>query len=294
MQPIARECRVPAKTFLLGEYLALVGGPSVVLTFEPSFILRSTPGRALKGIHPKSPAGMLLTDSPIEGEWNDPFQGSGGFGASSAQFLAAVGLKRGGLPSPPAVMDLYQSLHQHSILPPSGADVLAQLVGGVALVGRDPFLAESVQWAIPSLCVFSATAIPDRKTTTHNHLDDLAKRGFPDKFSDVLHDLMANLRIGVEATRTKDLKGLALSMNQTAELLKRAGLETPETTTLRNEVKNLRSVLGVKGSGAMQSDALVVLAEPESDLEPIVKKVETHGLRCVVRGYRPSSGASLS
>ena len=50
---------IPAKTFLVGEYLALTGGPSIILTTTPCFELRQCNNLGLHGVHPESPAGRL-------------------------------------------------------------------------------------------------------------------------------------------------------------------------------------------------------------------------------------------
>jgi len=84
---------VPGKTFLVGEYLALSGGPSLLVATEPRFVLRvkavAPRGRAAHPFAAASPAGRYLSrvirDSEMF-EFQDPHQGAGGLGASSAQF----------------------------------------------------------------------------------------------------------------------------------------------------------------------------------------------------------------
>ena len=44
---------IPAKTFLVGEYLALTGGPSIILTTTPCFELRQCNNLGLHGVHPE-------------------------------------------------------------------------------------------------------------------------------------------------------------------------------------------------------------------------------------------------
>lgn len=298
--PRISQCSVPAKTFLIGEYLALVGGPSIVLTFGPRFQLESTPGVPLQGIHPKSPAGRFLLEHsatgapPIHARWVDPFAGAGGFGASTAQFLATVCMTFPEVPSPFAALELYRSLHREAPLPPSGADLLAQHVGGLAIVGRDPWIAESLQVSIPSLLVFSATSIPDRKTATHDHLEDLGAKGFPAAYQEFLSSLGACADRAISAVRSQDLLGLGAEMNTYSKLLQEQGLESPATTQLRADFAADPRVLGVKGSGALQTDALIVLAQPDADLDRLVLRGEKRGLRCVVRGFNPGPGVETA
>lgn len=91
------------KTFLLGEYLAMDGGPSILASTGPRFEMQFEKNAAsLKGassasskkhpFHADSPAGLLFREhqaqlQDIEISFLDPYQGLGGLGASSAQFL---------------------------------------------------------------------------------------------------------------------------------------------------------------------------------------------------------------
>ncbi len=105
------EVLVPGKTFLVGEYLALAGGPSVVANTQPCFRFRWTlhagsasarkadeASQIEHGFHPESPAGKFLNrlnGSQLLGnqraviEFHDPHFGKGGLGASTAEFLGA-------------------------------------------------------------------------------------------------------------------------------------------------------------------------------------------------------------
>lgn len=95
--------QVPGKTFLVGEYLALAGGPSIVATTFPCFdfswvVTNARQDRRIQhSFHPKSPAGRLLDsfEPRLPGESNyaitfhDPHFGKGGLGASTAEFIGA-------------------------------------------------------------------------------------------------------------------------------------------------------------------------------------------------------------
>ena len=50
---------IPAKTFLLGEYVAIVGGAAIILTTTPGFEVRLVDTGDVTGIHPSSPAGLF-------------------------------------------------------------------------------------------------------------------------------------------------------------------------------------------------------------------------------------------
>lgn len=96
--------KIPGKTFLVGEYLALAGGPSVVAMTRPCFEFSWAPVYKTKettgpqhGFHSDSPAGRLLNelhsnrpDSAIyRMTFEDPHFGKGGLGASTAEFIGA-------------------------------------------------------------------------------------------------------------------------------------------------------------------------------------------------------------
>ena len=56
---------VPSKTFIVGEYIALKGGPTLILSTNPRFELKATSSNPYfsdieKLAHPDSPAGKLI------------------------------------------------------------------------------------------------------------------------------------------------------------------------------------------------------------------------------------------
>lgn len=111
---------IPGKTFLVGEYLALEGGPSIVLNTAPCFEFTwerdagavsskqaSKTGSAKASsyihhpFHEASPAGRWLNsiEAPYAGseysiQFKDPYKGKGGLGASTAEFAGAWFFKR--------------------------------------------------------------------------------------------------------------------------------------------------------------------------------------------------------
>src|ERR1700729_3734074 len=89
---------IPSKTFLLGDYISLLGGPVLVLNTEPVFqclLEKSSGDQTIPhyfGIHPESTAGKFIQRfandfAGYDLTFFDPHQGAGGFGASSAQFV---------------------------------------------------------------------------------------------------------------------------------------------------------------------------------------------------------------
>ncbi len=97
---------IPGKTFLVGEYLALAGGPSIVVNTAPLFDFSweseaaEEQSRLIRHpFHVDSPAGRWLDRANVAItkqdsfshaiQFKDPFQGKGGMGASTAEFAGA-------------------------------------------------------------------------------------------------------------------------------------------------------------------------------------------------------------
>ena len=257
---------VPAKAFILGEYAVLGGLPAVVATFGPRFGLRFRESEKTGELFdPRSPAGLLAAraNPPLATaryQFEDPFEGTGGFGASTAQFALlymALAHEEGGVSAERgelewyAAWELYREITSGQPLPPSGADLIAQWRGGVCAfdprgeyfqatfkgIGGNPACAdlwEAFDWT--GILVFSASAQEGRKVNTHEHLARLAQLGVtPQAFSDApeMRGLLAGLREplfrGLDAIRGNDAAGLGRAMEAYAGELARLGLEARAT-----------------------------------------------------------------
>ena len=155
---------VPSKTFLLGEYLALHSGPSLILNTEPRFQLevQSYGESHCEGIHPQSPGGRWMRKenqifSQNQLKFKDPHKAQGGLGASSAQFVMVYNWQKFVESpvlnwkkeiNPSAMWSDYKTLLGEEVKPsPSGADIVSQLTGGVTLFYQKPFQVHSLGWA---------------------------------------------------------------------------------------------------------------------------------------------------
>jgi mevalonate kinase len=140
---------IPSKTFMLGEYAALYDLPAIILNSSPYFVVEvigsfdnyskdpscrdsfspsMDSADSSSNIHPASPAGRFLQDKAISLKFTDPHQGSGGFGASSAQFVGAY--LAAGYKDTAELLELYYKYAWSGLgLRPSGYDVLAQFAG---------------------------------------------------------------------------------------------------------------------------------------------------------------------
>lgn len=302
----------PGKVFVLGEYAILGGLPAVVASVGPRFGLNLRSGAASE-FHPQSPAARLLDWADHAGalsnvgnalefpfEFRDSFGGHGGFGASTAQFALAYralaelhGWEQGW----EKVWKLYRELTAgKGVFSPSGADLVAQWQGGVVLfepAAEKPVCANlwrDFDWS--DLLVFSAAAQEGRKVATHSHLDALSGNG---GFERLLESLRPWLSQGINAIRENHAAGLGDAMNGYASALFEAGLELGATTLDRLALSRLPGVLGVKGAGALQADALLVLLDPDhrlSDREDVITEALSRGLELVSDGLEKEGGVA--
>lgn len=267
-EPRERVLSVPGKTFLVGEYLALEGGPSILLSTEPRFQLRVTKKNARSGcFQPGSPAAHLLesnmeTQKGWHFEFTDPHKGKGGLGASTAQFALAYAWLNRITPGNLSKEELSRALESYRKaawsgegVAPSGADLIAQLVGRVCRFdGRDNGVT-SFDWAFPSLgFTLIRTGV---KLATHEHLK--IARVVP------IGSLRECADCASSAFEKRDENLLVKAVNECGRVLESAGLATDATIGL---LRALRSQVGpairaAKGCGAMGADIILVLHDRE-------------------------------
>lgn len=305
----------PGKIFLLGEYAVLAGLPGIIATLGPRFQLQVTK-KAIEQRprfvpHPQSPAGRFLSTkmgmelSKFSLDFEDPLQGAGGFGASTAQFvmLYHAYLNDAGERdrSWTKLWKLYRELMKDEALIPSGADLIAQSEGSIVLVdpaqGKCTSLWSRLDWS--SLLIFSATDQKGRKVATHEHLALLSQTGFPDpesaQKSELAKSLAKLMKQGVDAVQKQDHAHLGRVMDSYADTLRLAHLELAATHEDRQALRSLPHVLGVKGAGALQADAILVLMKPHSEnRQDVVTLAQARGLRLVSDGVPDESGVQFT
>jgi mevalonate kinase len=303
---------VAGKVFILGEYAVLAQLPGLIAAIPPRFSLSATSGASSTAgsfaapnevFHPDSPIARLqawaeeMNWPDLEFGFEDPLAGAGGFGASTAQFamayLAYAQKMNVGVPGAFQVWHLYRELMKDDLIVPSGADLVAQWQGGVSFfdpkTDRCVDLWDGFDWS--GLLVFSATRQKGRKVPTHQHLRTLRDRGFPEKEVDLMARLQQTVLKGVAAIREKAATQLGAAMDDYAEYLAAANLEVPATRADREALRGLPGVLGVKGAGALQSDAVLVLLESgHSGKEQVLKLAQDRGLVLVVDGLEQETG----
>ncbi len=314
VSPGTLSIKVPSKIFLLGEYLVIAGGPALLAAVHPQFELvwsENAQGLPPMPFDPESPAGKLFSQALRDnaGEPNgglifkDPHRGVGGLGASSAQFLALsqilslsakVGQRR--FESLKEILIEYIELATVGGVRPSGADVAIQWTGGAALISGlmglplsapsvTEFRTESQKRVFSKVYVFSAAH--KRKVPTHEYLKTFGAAGVQRfRESMVPSDLRQVLESGVSVVREGDSSTLGLTklgraFSEYARILEKAELEHPEATRDRLAIEALPGVYGVKGSGALLADLVLVCSENEEELMKTASKLS---LKLVSKG----------
>ncbi|MGE0616890.1 MAG: hypothetical protein AB7P04_14760 [Bacteriovoracia bacterium] len=307
----SREYSVGGKIFLLGEYIALLGKPAIVAAVGPRFHLvvepdwEATP-EMLGGFHPESPAGLLLKWAAHEKlnvpwfQFRDAHGGAGGFGGSTAEFalLYQAVMEANGRKSELnawAAWRLYRRLTGDQALPPSGADLAAQINGGLAVCHLEAEKIEDCRrgWG-SQFWVFSATGKPGRKVPTHEHLQALGRLGFPKHSGDLIDRLTAVAVGGQRALEETDLPALGRAMDDYANALSEAGLELAEAAEDRRALRALPGVLGVKGGGALLADNMMALVDPArlgpAEAAALRQTAEARGLKLLWQGIEFEDG----
>ncbi len=292
----------PGKIFLLGEYAVLAERPALVAAVGPRFgMSRGLIGTSTE-FHPQSPSGRLLAYARKKGvdlgamSFVDPMNGAGGFGASTAQFALlylAFSREQGVDASAWGARKLYRELMRDEPLPPSGADLIAQWVGGVTFF--DPSSAQVSKIDLRAvgqhLLVFSASNQSGRKVATHTHLQSLARRGFPSLEDQALIDELASITDqGAKSCLAGQVRGFGAALGSYGAALRRAGLECEAATRDREALGEISGVIGVKGAGALQADALIVMCETLDAQAHVIEAAQARNLKLVCRGITDEPG----
>lgn len=252
---------IPAKTFLIGEYVAIAGGPAIVLTTTPCFELSLSSSPGLQGIHPDSPAGLWWQDHgsvELGLEWFDPYHGLGGLGASSAQFLAIYQTTLFLENKTSTKQDLLEAYWQYAWngqgLRPSAYDVLAQSSQGCVYIHEQMHQQQSFSWPFQSMGFILIHT--QKKLATHQHLQ--SKQLMPN-----IEDLSKVVELTVEAFEQADASKLITSINTYHQLLLSKNLVAEHSLECMLSLQNHQDILAMKGCGAMGADVILILVPLE-------------------------------
>lgn len=286
------ELAVPSKTFLLGEYVALKGGPILVLTTEPKFKLKATfvPDHAgeVIGIHPESPAGLLFAKDKqfyrnYKLEFIDPYRGLGGFGASSAQFILLAALKH---TIDGKEMDDYELLDSYIKLawsgegmPPSGVDIIAQLHGEICYFWKVQRSLTTYAW--PFNQISFAVIHTGNKVSTHIHLKELKSVDTSKLESIVL--------AGKESLKIGDSTHFIEAIECYSQVLAERGLVLKQTQVMLEKLKSHPGILAAKGCGALGADVILVILDTQKQDE-VISWIKENNFNLITYGHRAAKG----
>ena len=269
MNPIEISC--PSKTFILGEYGVLAGGPAVLINTRPRFQCgfrkkskKSAPDPFF--FHKKSPASRWAEShkKDFQGlslKWDDPFEGRGGMGFSSAQFniLYGYSLLQQGLSldqiSPQKLWRVYREMEFEGWTP-SGADVVSQWVGGVCLFQQNPLRIRSLTLPLPSIeCLIVRTG---QRLNTYEHLRNL-QIGNVSVLKSLAHE-------GLKAMESGEEKDFLRIVNEYGKALARLGFVTNKTLRILKELQRLKEVKAMKGCGAMGAEVVIIFYKKKHEI----------------------------
>ena len=242
--------KVPGKIFIAGEYAALKGLPALTVAVNPCFEFQQKSSGAMP-FHPASPAG--LQNKNLKGLFLDPYNGIGGMGRSTAEYLAAAAQSLD-LKQNWNVWKAYRTLLATEHNTPSGVDLLTQLKGGYCLSETAIEKLESVSWSFKNLDWVAV--ITGNKVKTHEHLA---------KPLNLDWQLVEKLNRQVtEAFEAQDEDNFVAAFKAWREFLLANELEVPATTELIEFFMEIPGVMAAKGCGALGSDVVFVLFEKDS------------------------------
>jgi mevalonate kinase len=272
----------PGKVILLGEYSVLVGGQAIVGALKPEFELKVHRTDSYGIIHtfaPESPAGRLITRAQAQHgdtlggvrlEWIDPYRVPIGVGSSSAQFILAYRALHDLLtmkqPDTGVLLeDYWETVGSSQGLRPSGADVVAQNEGGVIVFRNHPYhLRKLDETPFAGQNVSLWLAFTGSKMRTHEHLKQLAERGFPVAFTGMIQTMEELVVAGLMAWRAGDAPRVGDCFNRYQDVMNKAALSEEPVVAEITRAREWPGVLGCKGSGAQGGDSVLFLIEDGS------------------------------
>ncbi len=294
---------IPGKCFLVGEYVALNQGPTLVFNSKPLFQFSaelSPSGK--KPFHPFSPAGRFYFAHQAEFSkykisWLDPHQGKGGWGASSAQFLGLHYLlqleQRFGVEAE-YFFDLHLLLNDYQVFAagegqtPSGADLVSQASGGITYFHRRNGKLQKFSWPFQDIGI--AFIPTGHKVPTHEYLQTLAPFA-GDQAGDKLE---AAVEMAFDGLRAVDSQLFVSGIVQFSQMLAAKDWIAPATLELVQLLQGLPGVLAIKGCGALGADLLMIVYQKDSQaLARVSKELECRKLVITCTDAELASGPEI-
>ncbi|SRR5579883_310738 len=286
---------VPSKTFLLGEYVALKGELTLLLSSEPRFKLIVKPhvqnSLVMEGIHPDSPGGRLIYSradfyQQYHIQFIDPYQGLGGFGASSAQFLMLTALYCYAHSLPINDTELLASYMELAWsgegIPPSGADLIAQLYGSLCLYHKSKSKIAIFSW--PFSHIDYGLIHTGHKLATHHYLKQSIHFDV-----EPLEKIVVQ---GIMALEKSDSKEFIQAINHYADALKMQDLIQPTTQTILQLLLTHPDIYAAKGCGALGTDVIFILFNRKKQKD-ILNWIKDNKLYLITYGHEVSNGIEI-
>lgn len=260
--------RIPSKTFLLGEYIVLKGGPALVLTHGPFFKAEAQAKSLKSPFNVASPAAQIAKKLRFDAStvlFTDPHNGQGGFGGSSAEFLAV--LAQDSVKTNFKEAECWKARELYlSVASGSGVDVLVQAFGSGEenlLVAVDLEGKKLKPLNIPSLGAELKLFRTGQKIATHEHLKKV-EPPHPD-------DLAPLVQKAEGAFYKKDKTLFAEAMNAYGDAMAKAGLLAAHSGAAVKDAREIPGMLAAKGCGAMGADVIALLQETGSEIPEAFK-----------------------
>ncbi|MBN23160.1 MAG: hypothetical protein CL678_17880 [Bdellovibrionaceae bacterium] len=282
-------CSVPAKVLLIGEYSVLWGGEGVCSAVKPRF---SAERASLSSFHPESPAGRLAIDSHQPVRFFDPFNGAGGMGGSTAEYLCVWTLA--GLEND--IQKIWKTYREHSCLEvlPSGVDLVTQFMGGTVafqIKTESRFEASTVsfpkEW-FSRFLLFSVTHRTNRKVKTHEHLSFLEQKNL--NSDAIVYESQLIIDLWKTALEKKDEFLFKKVTQEFISILKAFGLESSESKKDIEVLSKIPGVIVAKGCGALMNDVFWVFLESDAPVGQIIEEIERLDFKLVLNGFSVESG----
>lgn len=249
---------IPGKTFLLGEYAALLGGSVLGLAtspgFEVSYQTGTQSGQNFKSAFPTgSPAATAHKDQPdLHIKFVDLIK-LGGFGKSTAEYLSVILPDLNQNSDFSALKNHYKKIAESSGSAVSGLDLAIQLYGEVMHFDASTNSCTTSSWQFPKIEFFLiSTGV---KIKTHEHLQQINLIDLKD-FPAVSDRLIQQCLIGDETD-------LVTAVNEWSLFLASHKLVHEHSANLQAALLKNNEILAAKPCGALGADVILVLCDAE-------------------------------
>jgi mevalonate kinase len=255
------QIHVPAKTFLAGEYLALKGLGALVFCSKPIYKFQvSKKSQNVCPFHPQSPAGKFWnSQQKFFQEWHIELTSKAlkGFGSSTAEFIVvhmlwqlqnSIWIEQERFIDIHQMLKDYQEVAKTEKQTPSGADLVAQVCGGLTYFHKESGKIQTFSWPFQELSLLLLKTQVEVKT--HEHLEQLQ-----DFESAELEKIFQDLHL---ALKKVDEDRFVKAFTAYGEELKRLGFWSPASQEFLKNL-NLDGVKAQKGCGAMGADVVAVI-----------------------------------